>query len=129
MDFQQLSGAPLAYIDDAVYEVLVRRRLLERGLTRSKDLNGEARSFVTAVAQSAALERILPLLDEEETEIYKRGRNAHGISAPKSADAGEYRRATGLEALFGALYLSGREERAKELFDVMFPEGTPHKEN
>ena len=122
MDSQQLSGTALAYIGDAAFELLVRRKLLERGLTKPKDLNAAARAFVTASAQSAAVERLTPLLSEEETEIYKRGRNAHGVSAPKSSDAVSYRRATGLEALFGWLYLTGREERAKELFDKAFAE-------
>ena len=122
MDSQQLSGTTLAYIGDAVFEVLVRKRLIDRGLTRPKDLNAAARTFVTASAQSAAVERLMPLLNERETEIFKRGRNAHGVSAPKSADPLSYRRATGLEALFGWLYLNGGEARAKELFDLIYTE-------
>jgi len=122
MDDLQLSGAALAYVGDAYFEVLVRRRLLLSGLTRPKDLNRFARSYVKATAQSDAVERILPLLTAEETEIFKRGRNASGLSVPKSADALSYRRATGLEALFGWLYLGGKEARAKELFEAAFEE-------
>ena len=120
MDGQQLPGAALAYIGDAVFEVFVRRRLLTEGLTRSKDLNRASLSFVRATAQSDAAERVLPFLSDEETEIFKRGRNASGLSVPKSADAASYRRATGLEALFGWLYLRGQNERAQELFDKAF---------
>ena len=122
MDEKALSGATLAYLGDAVFEVLVRRRLIEEGHSRPKDLNKEALKFVTAVSQSEALGRVLPLLNEEESDVFRRGRNASGISAPKSADALTYRRATGLEALFGWLYLTGREDRARELFDSAFPD-------
>jgi len=75
--------------------------------------------FVTAENQSKALENILPVLTEAETEIYKRGRNAKG-RAPKSASVTDYRRATGLECLFGYLYLAGGRERIRELFDIAF---------
>jgi len=83
-------------------------------------LNNMALSYVRATAQSDAVERILPHLTEEETAVFKRGRNAHGIAIPKSASASQYRRATGLEALFGYLSLHGREERMKELFLIGF---------
>ena len=97
----------LAYMGDAVFELL------------TPELNRLARGYVTAVAQSAAVERLLPLLDEDETAVYKRGRNAKSAHAPKSAGAVEYRRATGLECLFGYLYLAGRIERARALFEAV----------
>ena len=122
MDERALSGVTLAYIGDAVFEVCVRARLIGKGYARPKDLNKEALSFVTAASQSAALDRILPLLTEEETDVYRRGRNASGVAAPKSSDAVTYRRATGLEALFGWLYLTGKNDRVKELFGFAFPE-------
>jgi len=77
--------------------------------------------FVTAAAQSDALENILPVLSEAETEIYKRGRNAKA-KIPKSASALQYRRATGMECLFGYLYLAGEKKRMDELFCLAFPE-------
>ena len=120
MDSRTLSGAPLAYYGDAVFELLTRGALLEKGLTVPKDLNKAALHYVTATAQSEAYGRIEGHLSEEELEAYKRGRNAHGISAPKSAETADYRRATGLEALFGWLWLNGKEERAKELFGLAF---------
>lgn len=122
MEIHDLSGATLAYLGDAAFEVLVRERLIRAGGTQSGKMNKEALSFVKATSQSDAAERILPFLSEEESDIFRRGRNAHGISAPKSADTATYRRATGFEALFGWLYLCGNTARQKELFDLAFPE-------
>jgi ribonuclease-3 family protein len=79
-----------------------------------------ALSYVRATAQSDAVEKIVPHLTEEEMHVFKRGRNAHGIAIPKSASASQYRRATGLEALFGYLYIRGSAERMKELFVIGF---------
>ena len=126
-DPKLLPGATLAYMGDAVLEVLVRRRLVENGQTQSGKMNKLALSFVKATEQSKAVDRILPHLDEEEEAVYKRGRNAHGISAPKSAGTGEYRRATGFEALFGYLWLEGKTARAEELFALAVPEGYPQR--
>ncbi len=111
-----LSPQALAYLGDAALEVLVRRYLVGLSIGNGGTLSKLALDFVRATAQSAGMEKILPLLSEEEEYIFKRGRNAHGISIPKSASAIEYRRATGMEALFGYLYLCGRHERAEELF-------------
>ena len=120
--FETLPGLSLAYLGDAVIELLARERLLQSGLTNTGKLSALARAFVTAKNQSRAIERILPMLNEEETAYYKRGRNANGICAPKSATVGEYRRATGMEALFGYLHLSGQQDRARELFAAAFDE-------
>ena len=114
----------LAYMGDAVFELLTRERIVLAGEKPPAELNRLARGYVTAVAQSAAVERLLPLLDEDETAVYKRGRNAKSAHAPKSAGAVEYRRATGLECLFGALYLEGRLDRLNELFTATMEE--PH---
>ena len=110
----------IAYLGDAVLEVITRQYLLSTGITDVGRLNSMALNYVRATAQSDAVERILPHLTEEETAVFKRGRNAHGIAIPKSASASQYRRATGLEALFGYLSLHGREERMKELFLIGF---------
>ncbi len=109
----------LAYMGDAVFELLTRERIVLAGEKPPAELNRLARGYVTAVAQSAGVERLLPLLDEDETAVYKRGRNAKSAHAPKSAGAVEYRRATGLECLFGYLYLAGRIERARALFEAV----------
>ena len=118
----ELNGLSLAYLGDAVIELLARKRVLALGYTDVGKLNALAREYITARAQSAALDRLLPALSEAETELYKRGRNAKGVSAPKSASVGEYRRATGMEALFGALYIDGQNDRIQELFEIAYPE-------
>jgi len=115
-----LGGAPLAYLGDAVLELLTRQYLLGSGVTDVGKLNAMALSYVKATAQSEAVERLLPHLTEEETAVFKRGRNAHGVAIPKSASASQYRRATGLEALFGYLYVNGRNERMKTLFRIAY---------
>ena len=93
--------------------------MVKSGNIPPEKLHSESLLFVTASNQSIALENILPVLTETETEIYKRGRNAKS-RVPKSASAIEYRRATGMECLFGYLYLSDNKDRIKELFDVAF---------
>ncbi len=118
----QLSGATLAYLGDAVIEIMVREYIIRLGITDPGKLNAVAKKFVSAKAQSAGVEHILTHLSEEETAVYKRGRNAHGISVPRSATVAEYRRATGLEALFAYLHLSGERERLRELFEITFEE-------
>ena len=119
-DPAQLNGASLAYLGDSVLEVMVRQYLLSTGVTDVGKLNSMALAYVRATVQSDAVERILPCLSEEEMHVFKRGRNAHGIAIPKSASASQYRRATGLEALFGYLYINGMTERMKELFKIGF---------
>lgn len=118
-----LSAQALAYMGDCVIELCVRSLLLERGLARSKDLNREALRYVSAVAQAEAIERILPLLSEEEAGVYRRARNSgHLQNVPQSATVGQYRAATGMEALFGYLYLCGELPRVRELFRVGYPD-------
>ena len=112
-----LSGGALAYLGDAVLEVLVRRMLVSTGIANAGRLSQMSLDYVRATAQSAGLEALLPLLTEEESAVYRRGRNAAGAH-PKSAGVGEYRRATGLEALFGYLYVQGNTARLEELFAV-----------
>ena len=120
IDRNLLPGASLAYLGDAVLEIMTRQYLLSTGVTNPGKLNRLALDYVKAVNQSAGVERILPLLTEAEEAVYKKGRNAHGISAPKSASVSEYRRATGLEALFAYLYLGGEQERMEELYRAAF---------
>jgi len=121
LNYEAMSGLTLAYLGDAVLEVQTRERLLSLGITDVGKLNKLALSYVRAVEQSAAMDRILPHLTEDEEAVFKRGRNSHGVAAPKSATVAQYRRATGMEALFGWLYLAGRQDRIKELFDLAFP--------
>lgn len=106
----------LAFYGDSVYEVLVRRRVVLRGNTNAGRLHDLAVGQVRASYQAAAALAIEPLLTEKEADIMRRGRNAGGISVPKSARPSEYRKATALETLFGYLSLTGQEQRVEELF-------------
>ena len=124
-DVNKISMLGLAHIGDAVYELLIRTMLCSQGHSQVTQLHNLSVSYVKAPAQAKAMECILPLLTEEETSIYKRGRNTHVNSVPHNAAAGEYHAATGLEALFGWLYLLGRKERIEELFSAIM-EGQDH---
>jgi ribonuclease-3 family protein len=119
----QLDAAALAYLGDAVIEIHVREMLIMRGIARLGKLNEESHKYVTAKAQAAAFRRIESVLTEEENDIFHRGRNSSHISAaPKSASMAEYRIATGMESVFGWLYLNMRQERITELFSLAYPE-------
>lgn len=121
-DLRDPTVPALAYLGDAVIEVMVRERLVREGLCGSARLNEAAQAYVRATAQSDAVDRVLPLLDEREMSVYRRGRNAgHGKNTPHSASMAEYRRATGLEVLFGQLKLDGNDDRLRELFDAAYP--------
>ena len=117
---EDISSNNLAYVGDAVVELLVRRSLV-LGNGSLKNPSEEAVGYVSAAAQSDAFSRIEPLLTEEETDVYKRARNNyHGANVPKSASALQYRRSTGFEAVFGYLYLKGDRERLEELFNIAY---------
>ena len=116
IDIRTVTTSALAYLGDSVLEICVRRHLVSEGLSSSAHLNSEALKFVRASAQAEAVKRIIPLLTEEEAAVFRRGRNVGHTSTPKSASVSEYRMATGMEALFGWLYLLDRHERINELF-------------
>ncbi len=109
----------LAFYGDSVYETMVRKRVVTEHQTNAGRLHELAVERVRASYQSEAVSVIEPMLTEREADILRRGRNAGGISVPKSAKPSEYRRATALEALFGYLSLTGQEERLEELFDAI----------
>ena len=115
-DANKISMLGLAHIGDGVYELLVRTMLCTQGHAAVGELHRLTVARVKAPAQAKAMERLLPLLDEGELALYKRGRNAHVHGVPQGASVGEYHAATGLEALFGWLYLQGRLARIEELF-------------
>lgn len=121
----------LAYLGDCVIELWVRERLVRSGLPGSRELNRAALEYVTAPRQAAAMKKILPHLTEEETAIFRRGRNIGHTNIPKRATAAEYRAATGMEALIGWLRLSGREERIGELLEAGYQpdDGTANENN
>ena len=112
-----LSSLTLAFVGDGVYELLVRKKIVETGNMPPKKLNARKVEMVRASAQAAVYEGLEPLLEEEEREVLKRGRNAHTGSVPKNAQMADYHKATGVEALFGFLYLKGDWERLYFLFD------------
>lgn len=111
-----LNPITLAYIGDAVYEILVREHLALEGDRPPEQLHRLAVSYVSAKAQAAAIEKIAPMLTEDETAAFKRGRNAKVSHVPKGASVAHYHNATGFEALFGYLYLTNRTQRMRELF-------------
>lgn len=116
---KQLSPLNLAFVGDCVYEMLVRETLVCSANRPVNDLHRESVKFVSAKAQTEAFSKISDMLTEDETAQFKRGRNAKVGHSPKSATDAEYHTATGVEALFGYLYLSGRLERIKELFKII----------
>lgn len=111
-----LSSLALAHVGDAVYELLIRGMLAARGPAAVQDLHRQTVAYVRAEAQARTVQKLLPLLTDEETAVYKRGRNSHVHGIPAHANPGEYHAATGFEALLGWLYLQGRTGRIDELF-------------
>ncbi len=117
-----ISNLGLAHVGDGVYELLCRSYLCAKGGQKVLNLHRDAVQLVKAPTQAKFAEKLLPHLTEEEAAYYRRGKNAHTHAAPKSASPAEYARATGLEALFGALYLLGRTQRLNELFHILMNE-------
>ena len=113
------NGQLLAYLGDAQMELLVRKRLVLAG-GKLGELNKKTDALVCAKAQVAALERLMPLFTEKETDIFRRGKNIHTNSVPKSVTPLEYRKATGLEAVFGYLCLLGDTARMEYLIDTAY---------
>lgn len=110
----------LAFMGDAVIELFVREHLLVDGDTTGSKATENSRDYVTAEKQSEAVENILPLLNEIELSVYKRGRNSKSVHMPKHASPTDYRRATGFESLFGYLYLNQEIDRARYLFQTAY---------
>lgn len=110
-DIRTYSPLTLAYIGDAIYDLVIRTILVKRGNCPVNHLHRQASSLVKAGAQSKIMETIEPVLTEEEYKVYKRGRNAHSPTMAKHATMSDYRRATGFEALMGYLYLKEEHER------------------
>lgn len=121
-EINQISALGLAHCGDAVFELLVRSFLCSTGKATTRDLHRRTVGYVNAPAQAARVERMLPLLTEDELAVYRRGRNAHVHAVPKNATHEQYAKATGLECLFGALYLAGKLERINELFVLTMEE-------
>ena len=113
----EISNLGLAHVGDCVFELLCRTYLCTRGDQTNLKLHKDTVALVNAPAQAKFVDVLLPMLTDSEKEYYRRGRNAHNHGAPKAATSAEYAKATGLEALFGALYLQGQTERLNLLFN------------
>ena len=117
-----ISSLGLAHMGDGVYELMCRAYLCNAGDQTVLKLHKDTVHLVKAPTQAAFADKIKPFLTDEEMGFFRRGKNAHTHAAPKSASRAEYAKATGLEALFGALYLLGRTQRLNELFELMMKE-------
>ena len=126
-DILNMSSLGLAYLGDAVYEVMVRSWLCLRGKLTPGALHRSALDYVAAPRQAALLEKLLPVLRPEETQVFKRGRNASKASVAKHASPEEYRASTGFECLLGWLYLNGQLSRVHELFETLWQSFDPNE--
>lgn len=122
-DFKQYGALALAYMGDAVYELAVREYLMKKANMPVNTLHRYAKKYVSAVSQSRFFDVLAPSLTEEETAVYRRGRNSKPHTAAKNASLADYKKATGLEALFGYLYLTEKHDRISELLDIIFENG------
>ena len=120
-EVRSMGSLALAHVGDAVFELLVRLHLSAGG-GKNGSLHLASVEMVNAAAQARDMEKLLPLLTEEEAEVFRRGRNVKVHSVPKHARLGDYHAATGLEALFGYLFLLDRRERIGALFDAILEE-------
>lgn len=117
-----ISSLGLAHLGDGVFELMVRSWLCIHGKATNRDLHKATVHYVSASAQASAAKKILPILTEEETDVFRRGRNTAPHTVSRAASRAEYQTATAVEALFGYLYLQGRNQRLNELFEIMMGE-------
>ena len=118
-EIDSISNLGLAHMGDCVFEILVRAYLCAKGEKTVDKLHRDTINMVKATSQAAFADKMLPLLTEEELAYYRRGKNSHVHAVPKSATPAQYAKATGVEALFGYLFLSGQKERANEIFNLV----------
>ena len=121
-EIKAISNLGLAHMGDCVFEILCRGYLCARGGKNVGNLHKDTINMVKATSQAKFMDKLLPLLTEEELAFYRRGKNSHVHAVPKSCTGAEYAKATGLEALFGALYLGGHTDRINELFKTVMEE-------
>ena len=117
-----ISNLGLAHIGDGVFELLTRSWLCGHGRLTVNRMHKDTIALVQAKSQARFADRMLPLLTEDEMTHYRRGKNSHVHAVPKSATPAQYAKATGLEAMFGYLFLSGKKERANEIFNLVMKE-------
>lgn len=121
---QSMPTLNLAFIGDGVYDLLVREYLVKNSSAHVGELNQRKVKMVNCKSQAEFVKLILPELTEEEAEVYKRGRNTKVHSASKHSTLSDYHAATGMEALFGWLYLKGSHDRINELFTLIIEKGS-----
>ena len=117
-----ISNLGLAHVGDGVYELMCRTYLCKTGDKTVLKLHRDSVELVKAPTQARFADKLKPYLTEEEMDYFRRGKNAHTHAAPKSASRQEYAKATGLETLFGALYLLGKTDRLNQLFSIIMYE-------
>lgn len=120
MNYNLLNGANLAYIGDAYYELMVRNHLLEKGITKNKDLRKISITYVSAESHKKIYEKIQNYFNEEEKNIFLRGRNSAPTGHRKNVNRGAYVISSGLEAVIGYLYLKKDQTRLDEIISLMF---------
>ena len=118
-EIDSISNLGLAHMGDCVFEILVRAYLCAKGEKTVDKLHRDTIRMVKATSQADFADKMLPLLTEEELAYYRRGKNSHVHAVPKSATPAQYAKATGVEALFGYLFLSGQKDRANEIFNLV----------
>ena len=121
-EIRAVSNLGLAHVGDGVFELMVRSWLCIHGKATNRGLHKATVRYVAAPAQAKAAEKILPLLTQEEADVFRRGRNTSPHTVPKAASRKEYQTATAVEALFGYLWLKGETGRLNELFEIMMEE-------
>lgn len=126
VDLREMSPLALAFVGDAVLELLVRQRLVGSTRMQPGKLHRVATQYVSAHAQNLELEIIEPMLTEAEANVLRRGKNANKASVAKHATAQEYRASTGMECLLGWLYLRGETARIEELFEAVWQQFDPN---
>ena len=122
VDLNTYSPLTLAFIGDSIYDLIIRTIVVGKGNTRPSKLHRATADIVKASAQARAMDKLEPLLTEEEHTVFQRGRNANSPTMAKNASVADYRRATGFEALLGWLYLSDRTERMLSLIKTALEE-------
>lgn len=119
LDVTSMPSLSLAFVGDSIYELLVREYLCKSHTGRVGQMNKIKVDLVCCRAQAEAAKALQNVLTDEEQGVFRRGRNVNVNSTPKNASLSDYHAATGLEALFGYLYLSGREDRCRQLFEII----------
>ncbi len=122
-DYKSMGALSLAFAGDAVYELFIRQYILSKGDAKVKTLHNDCVRLVNADFQAAAMDMLLPHLTEEETAVFKRGRNAHAGHTPKNKSEAIYHKSTGFEALIGYLYLKKEYERLTYFFSLIIRQG------